>query len=83
MIDSIPSFWKLSGWIALMWLGMIVVTVVSVYVIIAVPSDSDRVVVIGTCGGLPILQRSDGSTWLRVNGLRTYKVEDPSKLTCG
>ncbi len=70
-------------WMAVVWFGSMFLLGVSLAVTILTPSKSDRVVVIGTCGGLPVLQDQDGQTWLRVNGLRRYRVEDPNKLTCG
>ena len=69
-------------WIAATWLIGAVLFSVGLY---SLPSGNkwDRAVAIGTCGGLPIVRQEDGSTWLRVSSVRVYRVEDPTKLTCG
>lgn len=73
-----PLFWTTVAWLASMaLLG------VALAVLVAIPDKWDRAVVLGTCGGLPILQRQDGTIWLRVNSVRVYRVEDPDKITCG
>jgi hypothetical protein len=42
----------------------------------------DRAVALGVCGGLPILRQEDGSLWLRVSGMRTYRIEGNWKEMC-
>jgi hypothetical protein len=91
-IDGQHRFWAakgrstVSGWPLAVWIVSIVTLLGAVLITItAVPPSSrwDGAVVLGTCGGLPLLQLKDGSTWLRVDSVRFYRVEDPSKLTCG
>jgi hypothetical protein len=50
--------------------------------LLALPDKWDRAVVIGVCGGLPILRQENGTVWLRVNSTRAYRVENPDKF-CG
>lgn len=45
-----------------------------------VSSRWDRAVALKVCDGLPILQLEDGTTWLRVSGLRMYRVENWREL---
>lgn len=58
------------------------VLVASMAVILAVPDKWDKATVIGACGGLPILRLNDGTVWLRVSGMRVYRIENPDKLAC-
>ena len=77
---------KATVWIVATWLFVFGLFAVSLYAIVALPSGGtkwDRAIALGTCGGLPMVQLEDGSTWLRVGAGRVYRIEDPSKLTCG
>jgi hypothetical protein len=71
-------------WTVIAWLASMLLLVGSVAVMLSAPPNKwDRAVAIGICGGLPLLRLEDGSVWLRVNGVRIYRVENPDKLTCG
>ena len=77
---------KATVWIVATWLSFIAMFAVSMYVLTMAQSSGSKwegAVVLGTCGGLPMLQRTDGTVWLRVNSVRVYRIEDPNKLTCG
>lgn len=68
-------------WIALTWVFITAVFAISLYVlIISPPNKWDKAVAIKVCGGLPIVQREDGTVWLR-QGWRAYRV-DIDKLEC-
>lgn len=71
-------------WFGLVWVFFTLVLAVSFYFLITFPSGSkwDRAVAVGVCGGLPILRQEDGSLWLRVSSVRTYRVEGDWKETC-
>ena len=73
-------------WPLAVWIVSASILLAAVFIVIVVPSSSgewEGAIVRGTCGGLPLLQRRDGSVWLRVNSVRFYRVEDPGRLTCG
>lgn len=56
--------------------------VFGVSIILLIPNKWDHAVVIGVCGGLPILRDETGTIWLRVSSARVYRVEDMDKLAC-
>ena len=74
---------KATLWIAGTWLLTTSMLAFSLYYSLPPGSKWDRAVAIGTCGGLAMVRLEDGSTWLRANSVRVYRIEDPSKLTCG
>jgi hypothetical protein len=61
----------------------IVIGAIGVFVSAAVmmPNKWDDARALGVCNGIPIVQRKDGSTWLRV-GWRAYRIDDVNKLSC-
>lgn len=78
-----PIFRRPLLWGTLAWFGSMVLLGVSLAVLTAMPGKWDHAIALGTCGGLAVLQRQDGTIWLRVNSVRLYRVEDQNKLTCG
>jgi hypothetical protein len=69
-------------WGSISWLGFMILLGVSISVLIFVPDKWDRAIVIGMCGDRPVLQQENGSIWLRMNGLRAYRVEGDWKEIC-
>lgn len=67
-------------WQTLAWFVSMVALGVALGVLIALPNKWDKAVAIKVCGGLPIVQREDGTVWLR-QGWRAYRV-DIDKLEC-
>lgn len=63
-------------WIAVAWIGSMALLGVSVGTLFT-PSASkwDRATAIGICDGLAILRLEDGEVRLRVNSVRTYRIE--------
>ena len=56
-------------------------TIVFVAFVSATTSDKwDDAVAIKVCDKFPILQRKDGTIWLRVDGYKLYRVENVDKL---
>lgn len=65
-----PLMWTLFAWIA----STILLTV-SLTVLIAMPGPWDGATALKVCSGLPVVQKRDGSIWLR-DRWRAYRVKD-------
>jgi hypothetical protein len=71
-----PLLRRPTMWITIAWCISMALLGVSVAVMVNAPTSKwDRAVAIGACGRFPVLRQGDGSIWLRVNGLRAYRVE--------
>lgn len=62
-------------WASLASIASMILLSVSLAVLIAVPGPWDGAIAIKVCGNLPIVQRRDGTVWLR-SGWRAYRVEN-------
>ena len=69
-------------WTSVAWISSAALLGASIAVLIAVPGPRDGAVAIGVCAGLPILRQEDGSVWLRVSGIRAYRIEDDWREIC-
>jgi hypothetical protein len=69
-----PLLWGTFAWCLIMSAG-----VVFGIAIVTMPDKWDRAIAIKVCSGLPVVQREDGTIWLR-DRWRSYRVEDPGKL---
>jgi hypothetical protein len=83
MIAS-PLLQRQGFWFGLVWVFFTFLLAVSLYALIASPSGTrwDRAVAVGVCDGLAVLRQEDGSLWLRVSGVRTYRIEGDWKEIC-
>ena len=71
-----PLFWG-----TLAWFGSMFLFGVSLAVLIALPDKWDGAIALKVCGGLPIVQRQDGTIWVR-HRWQAYRVEKPWQELC-
>lgn len=69
--------WTVVG--ALVWLVSIFALGGIIWAIVSIPNKWDNAVALKVCSGLPVVQRQDGTIWLR-DRWRAYRVGD--KLEC-
>jgi hypothetical protein len=74
-----PIFRRPLVWGTFAWFISMFVLGFSIAVLVAVPDKWDRAIAIKVCGGLPVVQREDGTVWLR-HRWRAYRVDNPETL---
>lgn len=66
-------------WVSVAWITMTMFFALIMYALIVIPGPWDGAIAIKTCGNLPIVQRRDGTIWLR-DHWRAYRVNNLDKL---
>jgi len=69
-------------WWAPAFFGSMILLGMVLMLIATAPGKWDNATAIGVCDGRVVLRRTDGTVWLRVNGLRRYQIEGDWKEIC-